>query len=137
VEAETIGLPFARSVVVVERTSTPTRPGAEPQTGTRYYVTSLASPAPGSGQSARAVAAVAKLSRGHWSIENKNHWKKDSVWGDDTPRQRSPVLARTLSLLRGALLAQVSEPLPGLFARCRKSAGAALAIVKSTLQPLK
>lgn len=76
----------------------------------------------------------AHLSRSHWSIENKDHWKKDSQWGDDTPRHRNVKVSQTLSLLRSALLAQVHEALPDLFARCQRSASAAFRIVKSALR---
>ena len=137
VSAETIGLPFVRSVIGITRICTPTKPGEKATTGTRYYVSSLEISPGGGKPTMRAAKIFGGLSRGHWSIENKNHWKKDSEWGDDKPRQKQTGVARTLSLLKGALLAHVREPLPDLFARCQKSASAAFNIVKSALRPLK
>ena len=99
VQAETIGLPFARSVILVTRTVTETKPGSQPVTGSRLYVSSLASPRNASKNAHRAAKTFAGLSRGHWGVENKNHWKKDALWGDDTPRQKSSQVARALTLL--------------------------------------
>jgi hypothetical protein len=135
VEAETIGLPFAQSVIRITRTET--KLGSKPTTGTRVYVCSLACPGPKSPKAQRAAKAFAAASRSHWSIENKNHWKKDAMWGDDTPRQKSPKVARVLSLLRGGLLAQIHEPMPMLFKKCARSAALAFGIIKSALRPLK
>ena len=135
--ASTIGLPFAQSVIRITRTVTETKPGAEPTTGTRMYVASVPCPSNDHKKAPRVAAAFAGVSRGHWSIENKNHWKKDALWGDDTPRQKSPKVARVLSLLRGALLAKIEEPMPTLFKKCARSASLAFGIVKSALTPLK
>ena len=129
VTAEGIGLPFAQAVVKVRRTSQSTKPGSTPQTGTRLYVTSLSC-------AAIKRAGYAKLSRQHWGVENKNHWKRDGLWREDHPRQRNPHTAKVLAALRGALLALIQEPGPGLFARCARDARVGLGIIKSTLQPL-
>ncbi len=138
VSAESIGLPFVRSVVRITRTCTPTKPGSQPSIGIRTYVTDkeclLVRCGARGGQ--RRAREFADLSRGQWSIENKNHWKKDSLWGDDAPRQKLTAVARTLSLLRGALLAHVVEPLVDVFAKCQKYDHLAFKIVKSTLKPL-
>lgn len=137
VAAATIGLPFAQSVIRITRTVTETKPGSEPTTGSRWYVCSLAIPPPGHKKAPGVAKAFAGASRSHWSVENKNHWKKDALWGDDTPRQKSPRVARVLTLLRGALLAQIREPMPMLFKKCARSASLAFGIVKSALKPLK
>ncbi|MEJ6643904.1 MAG: hypothetical protein QNL33_11670 [Akkermansiaceae bacterium] len=54
----------------------------------------------------RSDALLAQAIRGHWLVENKNHWKRDtSLWKEDASRPRKkasggPVLA----LMRGAIL---------------------------------
>lgn len=130
-EAETIGLPFARAVVSVTRTSQSTKPGAaEPVSGVRLFVTSL-------DPEHTAPSRYAQLVRRHWGIENKNHWKRDAQWGEDTPRQKNVRAAMVLAVLRGALLALIREPCPALFARCRRRPASALSMVKKPLPPLK
>ncbi len=47
--------------------------------------------------------------RGYWSVENKNHWKRDAVWDEDKSRVRAPAIARNLALLRSALLAPLAR----------------------------
>jgi hypothetical protein len=137
VEAATIGLPFAQSVIRITRTVTETKPGSKPTTGSRLYVASVACPPLDHKKAPRVAKLFAGVSRSHWGVENKNHWKKDALWGDDTPRQKSPQVARMLTLLRGALLAQIREPMPMLFKKCARSASLAFGIVKSILKPLK
>jgi hypothetical protein len=137
VEASTIGLPFAQSVIRITRKVTETKPGSEPTTGSRLYVSSMSCPPMGHKKALRVAKAFAGVSRSHWSVENKNHWKKDALWGDDTPRQKSPQVARMLTLLRGALLSQIREPMTQLFKKCSRSASLACGIVKSALKPLK
>jgi predicted transposase YbfD/YdcC len=130
VEAETIGLPFARAVVSVTRTSQSTKAGAEPKTGVRIFVTSL-------DPDKTPPEHIAALVRSHWGIENKNHWKRDAQWGEDAPRQRNSATAMALAVLRGALLPLIREPCPALFARCRRRMASALRLLKSPLKPLK
>ncbi len=44
--------------------------------------------------------------RAHWSVENKNHHKRDHhVWQEDRHRHRRGNIARNLALTRNALLA--------------------------------
>lgn len=128
VEAESIGLPFARAVISVRRSVQSTQAGA-PATvreGERFFVTSL--------DPARTGAArLAAIIRGHWGIENKNHWKRDAQWGEDRPRQRVARTAQTLAVLRGALLALIREPCPQLFARHARHPQAALRLISAPL----
>jgi hypothetical protein len=64
VEAETLGLPFARAVLSVTRTAQSTQEGDEPTTGQRFFVTSLE-------PTDRRPATFAEIVRSHWGIENK------------------------------------------------------------------
>ena len=44
--------------------------------------------------------------REHWSVENKNHHKRDHhVWQEDRHRHRRANIAQNLALTRNALLA--------------------------------
>jgi predicted transposase YbfD/YdcC len=51
---------------------------------------------------------IGKLIRGHWTVENLNHWKRDaSDWREDRAPKRNPRGAKNLALLRNALLAVI------------------------------
>lgn len=66
---------------------------------TRYFITSL-------DRDERSAARLAQAVRGHWSVENKNHWKRDvGLWKEDASRPRKKASGgQVLSLLRGAVL---------------------------------
>jgi len=52
--------------------------------------------------------ASAQAVRGHWSIENRNHYKRDTCsWQEDRHRHRRPKAAQNLALTRNALLALI------------------------------
>jgi hypothetical protein len=70
-----------------------------------------------SAESVRLGTAV----RGHWSVENRNHHKRDdSVWQEDQHRFRRVNIAQNLALTRNALLAIIpfdeKRNLPSLIA---------------------
>jgi hypothetical protein len=67
----------------------------------RYF---LSSDAPGEdlGKQKRAAGAI----RGHWGVENRNHYRRDaSKWREDAHRRRKVKGAQNLALMRNALLA--------------------------------
>jgi predicted transposase YbfD/YdcC len=66
---------------------------------TRYFITSLE-------REGRSAARLAQAIRGHGSVENKNHWKRDtSQWKEDASRPRKKASGgQVLALLRGAVL---------------------------------
>ncbi len=135
VEAESIGLPFAQAVISVTRACQSTKANAHqeeqaPKPGVRYFVTSLDS-------KERRPVEFARIIRSHWCIENKNHWKRDAQWREDTPRFHNPKSAQVLAVLRGAVLALCNEPCPILFARHSRKPASALRLINSPLQPLK
>ena len=109
-EPEAIGFAHARCVVQVKRLSTNTKSGKS-TTGTRTFITSLTLEEIGDGK------ALLALIRAHWDVENRNHWKRDANWREDHSRQRTPILARLLALLRGALLSKVKGNAQDAFAR--------------------
>ena len=42
----------------------------------------------------------------HWHIENKSHWVRDVVFGEDASRARTGTLPEALALLRSAVIAR-------------------------------
>ncbi|MCX6864884.1 MAG: hypothetical protein NTV46_01455 [Verrucomicrobia bacterium] len=78
----------------------------------RHFISSLAA-----GNKTR----LGRAARGHWSIENRNHHKRDdSVWQEDRHRHRRINVAQNLALTRNALLAIIpfdeKRNLPSLIA---------------------
>jgi hypothetical protein len=56
----------------------------------------------------KTAAQIAKMIREHWSVENRNHWKRDaSLWREDRAPKRSARGAKNLALMRNALLAVI------------------------------
>jgi hypothetical protein len=51
------------------------------------------------------------LIRGHWGgVENRNHWRRDALMGEDRSRSRNANLLANLALIRNALLAILPDP---------------------------
>ena len=46
-----------------------------------------------------------ELHRGHWSIENKSHWMRDTQLGEDASSVRTGAIPQTMAALRNAALA--------------------------------
>ena len=54
----------------------------------------------------RATAAdLLKYKRGHWSIENKSHWIRDVVFGEDASHVRSADIPAIMAVLRNTAIA--------------------------------
>ena len=54
----------------------------ELKSDTRYFITSLEA-------EERSAPRLAQAIRGHWSVEYRNHWKRDtSLWKEDASRPR-------------------------------------------------
>ena len=122
----TAGLPFARSAVAVRR-DWRIKNAAETQekSHVRHFLTSL-DPA----DKQRIPAAV----RGHWSVENLNHYKRDtSLWREDDHRHRRVNIAQNLALTRNALLAIIpfgpDEPLSGWFETYQRKPAKAIQLI--------
>lgn len=49
---------------------------------------------------AHSPAGWADRIRRHWSVENKNHWRKDATLYEDATRSRQPNILANLMLLR-------------------------------------
>jgi len=95
---------------------------------TRYWVTSL-------DYGVLSPGALARTCRQYWSVENKNHWKRDAVWGEDRSRVRDPNIAQSLALIRCVLLAPLQranfQSLPAALESFARDPGRALAIIRN------
>lgn len=97
---------------------------------TRLFITSLE-------KRDKSIAQLAKIIRGHWAVENKNHWRRDTcAWKEDASRPRKYSNgAKNLALLRGAVLRQLPlDELPSLnaaFDNCFAHRWPALKLLKS------
>ena len=101
-EAMAADIPFARSLIVVRSLRTIKKTGATSRES-RYY---LSSREPEDHTAAQWLGLI----RGHWGgVENRNHWRRDALLGEDGSRSRNPTLLANLALIRSALL-QVMSP---------------------------
>ena len=106
------GLPGARSAITVQRDWSEKMNPLEPQKShTRFFLSSL-----GTHEKSRSTNAA----RQHWSVENRNHYKRDaSPWEEDRHRHRKPNAALNLALTRNVLLAMIpfenGQPLAQFF----------------------
>ena len=138
IEAEACGFPHARQVVEVTRRIIDPQTGRtamDPKTGkekieTRHFITSL-------GSEEIDPAGLARLIRGHWSVENRNHWKRDaSQWREDACRLRRRKAAQNFALLRNALLALIPpklKPLIVAFEHYSRNLAASIKLLQSKL----
>ena len=139
IEAESCGFPHAAQVLE-EETHHLDKDTAQPimdlKTGKpkifiRHFITSLR---PGE----RSPAELAGLIRGHWGVENRNHWRRDaSRWNEDACRHRRVPAAQNLALLRNALLALIapgSGTMEQVFERYSDSRAAAIILMNSKLR---
>lgn len=127
-EAESCGMPYARRVVSIYRKST-NKKTQKTITDTRYFITSLDTHEIG-------FEGLERLGRGHWSVENRNHWRRDAtLWREDATRLRNPKAAFNLALLRNAMLALIPpdfKPLATAFEYYNRYPTAAISLLKST-----
>ena len=138
IDAQACGFPHARQVIQVTRwklDKTTGEPAIDPKTGkvepeVRYFITSL------DGGEIR-PEALARNIRGHWAVENNNHWRRDaSQWREDACRLRNPRSAQNFGLLRNALLAIIPRdlgPLAAVFLHFTRNISAALKLLNSQL----
>jgi len=111
-----------RSEVYVKKTGATT-------TDTRYYLSSQE-------RKERTPEQWQALIRGHWAgVEIRNHWRRDSLWGEDRSRTRNPRALANLALLRNVLLAVIPThfpdlPLKEVFERLHSNPSAALRVLR-------
>jgi len=101
-EAMTADFPFARSLTVVRSQRTHKKSGQSSEES-RYYLSSREA-------GEHTAAQWLRLIRGHWAgVENRNHWRRDALMGEDRSRSHNATLLANLALIRSALL-QVMSP---------------------------
>ena len=98
-DPDTALLPGVRQLASLTRWYREKKSTAEFKSETRYFITSLE-------EGEASHTRLAEIARGHWSVENKNHWKKDAtLWREDRGVRRKAKGAKNLALLRNAILA--------------------------------
>jgi hypothetical protein len=96
--ASEYGWPDVGQVLCIEHTCVFLSTGLVIRTP-HYAITSL-TPA------AAAPERLWRLWHEHWQIENKSHWVRDVVFGEDASRARTGTLAEALALLRAAVISR-------------------------------
>ncbi|MGL5019114.1 MAG: hypothetical protein ACRDBP_13340 [Luteolibacter sp.] len=98
---DTALLPGARQLVSITRHHCEKKRAGEFKHETRQFLTTLR-------EGAASHARFAEIGRQHWSVENKNHWRKDvTVWREDGSVRRKTRGDKNLALLRNDLLALI------------------------------
>lgn len=93
--------PGARQLVSLTRFYCDKKSAGDFKSETRHFLTSLR-------EEQASYARLAEIARGHWSVENKNHWRKDAtLWREDRGVRRKAKGAKNLALLRNAILALI------------------------------
>jgi hypothetical protein len=121
--------PGARQLIRITR-EWRENPSENLKSETRYFITSLE-------RDERSASRLGEAIRGHWSVENKNHWKRDtSQWKEDASRPRKKVSGgQVLALLRGAVLrlydSEVFDTLNASFHHHSARAHAGLRLLKT------
>ena len=99
IEPDAAAYAHAAQLISLQRQQTHKRTG-EVKGGTRCFITSLRAQETTSPRLAEQI-------RGYWGVENKVHWRRDVLSGEDKCRLRDPNSACALALLRTALLTRV------------------------------
>jgi predicted transposase YbfD/YdcC len=100
--AMTADFPFARSLTAVRSQRTIKKTGQSSEES-RYHLRSREA-------GEHTAAHWLGLIRGHWGgVENRNHWRRDALMGEDGSRSRNATLLANVALVRSALL-QVMAP---------------------------
>lgn len=101
VDTEVSPFPHIATIIKGTRIYRSTKEGSEPEIAIRVFGTSIR-------YGEKTAAQFARIVRGHWSVENLNHWKRDATyWREDRAPKRNPKGAKNLALLRNALLAVI------------------------------
>ena len=105
VEPTAIDFPFARTLVGIRSVRTVKSTGVT-TTEWRFYLSSQE-------PTERTPASWLGLIRGHWGgVENRNHWRRDALWGEDKTRSRDANLVANLALVRGAVFRLLNDHHP-------------------------
>lgn len=77
--------------------------------------------------------ALLAMAREHWGIENRLHWRRDVLLGEDASRIRSGAAPQAMAILRNAMLAIANlfaAPIPAVRMAVAEDRCAAIATVK-------
>lgn len=100
-----IDFPFARTVVGIRSVRTVKSTGVT-TTEWRFYLSSQE-------PTERTPENWIGLIRGHWGgVENRNHWRRDALWGEDQTRSNNPNLVAKLALVRSAVFRLLNHHYP-------------------------
>jgi hypothetical protein len=101
VDTEVSPFPHIAQIIKCTRIYRSTKEGAEPEMSVRLFGSSI-------DYGAKSATQLGRIIRGHWSVENLNHWKRDATyWREDRSPKRNPKGAKNLALIRNALLAVI------------------------------
>jgi predicted transposase YbfD/YdcC len=101
-EALSADFPFARSLIVVRSQRTVKKTGAS-SVESRYYLSSREA-------GHHTASGWLDQIRGHWAgVENRNHWRRDALLGEDGSRSRNANLLANLALIRNALFRVLAD----------------------------
>lgn len=122
------GFPHCRALVTVRSVSFNKKTGKSSRK-TRRYISSLR-------PHERSHAQWEALVRGHWGVENRTHWRRDAILGEDRFRSRNRNVITGLSLLANAALfvllhAAPFEPVPQTIEVLAQHPSKALALLRS------
>ena len=124
-------MPHARQVLRLDKQTIHKKSGRT-EKETHLFITSL-----DAGQAS--PRRLADILRGHWSVENKNHWCRDATrWREDHCRLRRPNAAFNLALLRNTMLALIPRdfrPFDAAFDYYLSHPSAAIALLTRTRLP--
>lgn len=101
IEPLTADFPYAKTLIVLRSERTIKKTGIT-TSESRYYLSSL----PREHYSAEGWV---NLIRGHWGgVENRNHWRRDALMGEDRSRSRNANLLANLALIRNVLFERLA-----------------------------
>lgn len=138
-EPETLGFPHAEQVIEETKRHLDPKTGkvrissktGEEKIFLRWFVTSLR-------PSQTTPQRLAEYIRGHWGVENRNHWRRDaSRWQEDKCRLRNPRAAFNFALLRNAMLALLlptEQTMSEIFDHHTRNPAAAIKLLNSKIR---
>jgi len=94
------GFPYSRTILTIQSHRTEKKSGRY-TVDTRYYLSSQKA-------DERAQEEWINLTRSHWAVENRNHWRRDASLGEDRTRMRNGNALVNLALNRSVNLRLLS-----------------------------
>jgi predicted transposase YbfD/YdcC len=115
VSEEACDWPGAAQVFRVDRVTwrCPRKGAPRYQSSTVYGISSLPRARAGAGQ-------LLALTRGHWGIENRSHWVRDCLFGEDASQVATAGVARAMAALRTAAISLLRAHQEPSIARARR-----------------